>query len=720
MAIYVQDNRFILETDHLSYIFDVKFGYLRHLYYGRKIVCDDISNLIAPRKTSFTPAIPGGKYYDSLDVIPQEYSLYATGDFRYSAIIARNAEGVYACDLLYDSYRILEEKPILEGMPHVRDGQTLVVTLKDKKFGLRLDLYYSVLPECDCIVRSAEIRNTGEREVKLFKAMSFSLDFSENLFLDVLSLGGRHSGEARVFRDKIPCGAYEIGSESCSSSFKHVPFAALLTGNTDLDNGEVLGVSLIYSSSYKIRIETGLFGELRLVGGISDEGFLWNLSAGEIFRTPEVALVYSLCGLNGMTQKFHDLFRNHLMDPFFAHKERPIVANSWEGCFFDVDEKKILDMIDCVAASGVDTFVLDDGWFDGRNNDNTSLGDWTIDKTKFPDGFNRIIDRCKEKGLKFGLWFEPEMISPESKLFKEHPDWAVQSPTRQPNLSRNQLVLDMANPKVIDYLFDRITTILSDYDISYIKWDFNRFVTEKFSPSLGAEKQGEFAHRFILGTYDLLGKIRETFPDVMIETCSGGGGRFDAGMLFYSSQIWASDATDAYERSIIQDGFSICFPLSAISCHVSDIPNVQVSRVSSFKTRADIATFGTYGYELSPSSIRRCRGEMKEYSDRYRQFSPLIREGDYYRIYNVKDDGCYIALIIAKDKSRGILLYFGGLCSTAPIPKRVRLKGLCRDGLYELKQYGIKVHGSTLEDFGIDLESKLHDFASEIIEIVRI
>ena len=724
MGIFIDEtnNIFYLESNNMSYVMDVKEGYLRHIYYGKKIGRSNISVFVKNHRAGFMPDITGSSDgRGCLDTMPQEYSSFGYGDFRSSCIKVLNKDGSRVTDLKYSSYRLHREKLELRNLPSVKGGETLEIILEDDISNLKVSLFYSLISEEDTILRHVEIENTGTQAVVLEQAMSFCLDMPDKEY-DLLSLRGRHASERRISRDSLNNGIQVISSSRGISSHQNNPFMALLRKNADEFSGEVYGFNFVYSGNFKFTVETDSFNQTRITGGINDLDFGWTLQSKEIFVTPEMVLVYSDSGLNVMSQKFHDVYRKYLIRNF-TYENRPIVINSWEAAYFDFNEEKLFTMIDKAKDTGIDTFVLDDGWFGHRDNDKSSLGDWFVNETKLKGGLKPIIDRCKANGLKFGLWFEPEMISEDSELYKKHSDWAVKCPNREPVRSRHQLVLDMGRREVIDYLKGVFDNILQNNEISYVKWDMNRNITENFSNSLPADRQKEFSHRFVLGLYELSEYVTTKYPKVLFEGCSGGGGRFDPGMLYYFPQIWASDNTDADERTKIQYGTSLCYPLSSMTCHVSVCPNHETNRMISMNTRGNIAFLGGFGYELDLSKMSEEEYDMiSEQTRLYRKNEELILSGDLYRLESPFEGNTFAMAVMNKEKTRGIACFYQCLTSQSSGIKRFKLNGLKPESIYKVvsDDYELIAEGSTFMNLGIQFNKIKHDFASIMFEITII
>ena len=724
MSIYIDNENkvFYLETKNMSYVMDVKEGYLRHVYYGTKIGRTNISMFVKNHRAGYLPDITGASDgRGCLDTMPQEYSSFGYGDFRNSCVRIVEKNGARVTDLKYSEYKIHGEKPELEAMPALKGGETLEVILKDEVSKVNVHLFYTLIEEEDTILRHAEIENASEEAISLEQAMSFCLDLPDMKY-DVLSLVGRHANERQVDRHPITRSVEEISSNRGISSHQHNPFMALLRKNADEYSGEVLGFNLVYSGNFKFTVETDSFGQTRVVGGINDLDFGWKLESKSRFVTPEMVMVYSASGINEMSQKYHNVYRNHLIRNFTFEK-RPIVINSWEAMYFDFNETKLIQMIDKAKGTGIDTFVLDDGWFGHRDDDKTSLGDWFVNENKLKGGLKPIIDRCKANGLKFGIWIEPEMISEDSELYKKHSDWAVKCPNRQPMRSRHQLVLDMSRKEVVEYLKEVLTDLLDNNEVHYVKWDMNRNITENFSNALPAERAKEFSHRFVLGLYELSEYLTTRYPHILFEACAGGGGRFDPAMLYYFPQIWASDNTDAEERTRIQYGTSYCYPLSSMSCHVSVCPNHETNRMISMYTRGNIASFGAFGYELDLSKMNEEEYAMiKEQTELYRRNEDLILSGDMYRLINPFEGNNFGMAVLNKEKTRGMACFFQKLASQGLTVNRFKIMGLDPEKTYKISglDYELVAEGSIFMNMGIQINKIKFDFSSIMFEIIAV
>ena len=635
-AITFKDNIFHLRSGGSSLLMQVtKSGYLAHLYYGH-ILPEGSYRMEAFTppigSASFAPNTPKEDELLSLSTALLEYPTYGTGDFRPSAIEATGKDGTAAVDLRYRSHKILSGKPPIPGLPATyaaeSEADTLEILMEDAHTGLLVTLCYTAFRDCPVITRSVRAENQGDAPVVLERIYSCCADFPTSDY-DLVHLWGSWAMERTIERTPLGHGGRRISSTRGSSGHFHNPFAALLGKEAGEETGEAFGFSLVYSGSFSIETEVDFLGQTRLLCGLNPDGFGWTLAPGERFDTPETVMVYSDTGLGGMSRCFHKLYMNHLIRGPWRDRDRPILINNWEATYFDFDEQKLLDIARAAAPLGIDMLVMDDGWFGHRNDDHSSLGDWYVHKGKLPRGLGELSDQLHALGMKMGIWFEPEMISPDSDLYRAHPDWALQIPGREISPARWQYVLDMSRKDVQDYLFERLSSILNSAKIEYVKWDFNRNLTEVGSALLPPERQKEVGHRYMLGLYSLLERLLTAFPELLLEGCSGGGGRFDPGMLYYSPQIWTSDDTDPIERLMIQAGTSVVYPPSTMSAHVSASPNHQTGRVNSLHTRGIVAMGGSFGYELDISTLSdEEKEEIARQVKEYRACAGIIRNGD--------------------------------------------------------------------------------------------
>jgi len=707
---------FRLDANQLSYAFRVdEHKQLIHLYFGAKISDEDLSYLgFGMGVASFSPNLPDdgdGAY--SLDTQQQEYPCRGTGDFRTAALAIRGANGCGATALQYQSFQIRAGKYSLPGMPAVyaddKSAQTLEITLLDPLTGAEVHLLYGVFESYNAVTRACIIKNAGDKPFVIEKAASAAIDFP-TMDYDLLHLYGTWAQERQISREPLTHDIRTVSSLRGSSSHQHNPFAALLARNADEEHGDVYGFSLVYSGNFAIETECSYFNSARVVMGIHPVDFSWQLAPGESFAAPEAVLVYSSQGLGAMSRTFHKLYRSHLCRGEWKEKQRPILINNWEATYFGFDEKKLLAIAKDAAELGIDMLVMDDGWFGKRNSDHCSLGDWFVNEEKLNGGLRPLVDQVRALGLKFGIWFEPEMISPDSELFRTHPDWCLCAPGREKSIARHQYVLDMSRSDVRDYLFDVISGVLHSADIAYVKWDFNRNLTEAGSALLPPEHQQEVLHRYVLGLYELLERLTGAFPHVLFEGCSGGGGRFDPAMLYYSPQIWTSDDTDAMERCRIQYGTSVVYPLSSVSAHVSASPNHQTGRQTSFETRGNVALAGAFGYELDLTRLTaEEKALVRQQVARSREWSPVVQEGDFYRLISPFEDQNRCAWeSVSADRTKAIVTFVVMRCKIH-MTTSLRLRGLDPRKKYREAATGRVYWGDTLMNAGLNLNGQYPD-----------
>ncbi len=708
---------FYLESKNLSYIMKVDdFGFLQHLYYGRRIArdCIDYSVFHAVRGHSAYLADMGPE--NSFEMLSTECPVFGRGDFRES-MLAFDIAGVRVADFVYKRHEILKTKPALAAMPSVRGGETLVITLGDDLHNIEISLYYTVFEDLPVILRHTQVKNGGSEAIILDRAYSFAFDLPDDKW-EMLSLYGAHIRERHVQRTPLHHGVVSVDSKYGVSSSQLNPFGALVRPTTTETQGEAYGINLVYSGNFVLKAQVGQNDVARILGGINDYDFAWYLGAGETFVTPEAVLVYVSKGLGEMSRAFHDLYRKYLMNPNFAVQPRPIVLNSWEAVYFDYDTEKLCELIRSIRGTGIDTFVLDDGWFGHRADDHSSLGDWYVNPGKLPRGLKPVIDCAHENGLKFGIWVEPEMVNEDSDLYRAHPDWIIRAPGMEPCQGRFQYVLDLTRQDVRDYIVTSMVALIAEYDISYVKWDMNRSLTENYSAHLGVRGK-EFAHRYVLGLYDILERIVMAFPDVLFEGCASGGCRFDPGMLYYFPQVWTSDNTDALERCFVQYGTSMCYPLPAMACHVSVCPNHQNGRVTDFAARTALASLGATGYELdprklTPEEISRIRRD----TEHYRSIQDLILQGDLYRLNDPAAGNLFAEQIVSADKKTSLLVALRPLCVGNGTAIRVYPQGLAPEAVYRVEELGgLTLHGDTLMHLGVLLDFDQGDFKTKILHI---
>ncbi len=598
---------FKLDTERTTYLIGLSpEGYVGHIYYGRRLLGEGSNYLLRMQEPPYTPSVNLREKSSFLDTFPTEYPTGGIGDYRESCLDVRGESGSIGSELLFDSYRIFKGKEKLAGLPasfgRQEDVETLEIICEDSILQLRAILSYSVFACCDMITRSVRIENMGSRHLKLEKVYSACLDM-DNRDFDMLTLTGSWARERCIQRGRVRYGKQMVSSVRGESSHQEHPFIALVTPETTQESGEIYAMNFVYSGNFIAQAELSQYGNVRMVMGIHEDYFCWNLRPGEMFQAPEAVLTYSAQGLGRMTRNFHDFYREHIIRSPHKYGKRPVLINNWEATYFDFDSEKLVDIAKEAGKAGIEMLVMDDGWFGKRNCDDSSLGDWTVNEEKITAGLPDLVQRVNDAGLKFGIWFEPEMISPDSDLYRAHPDWAIQIKGRRPTQIRAQYVLDLSRPEVVDYAYKCIADILHCAPIAYVKWDMNRQLCDIGSSCLKEDAQGELMHRYVLGVYEMQERLVNEFPDLLLENCSGGGARFDPGMLYYSPQIWCSDDVDAVERLRIQEGTALIYPLASMGAHIGDCPNHVVGRNTPFATRGHVALAGTFGYELDITQI---------------------------------------------------------------------------------------------------------------------
>ncbi len=721
--LYDEKNRlFKLDTPHTSYCMGTRDGYLLHCYYGPRLRGTDAAYLARTDEPPYTPARSARDKLSFLDAAPFEYPTGGVGDFRTHCLEIRTTAGHNAVELSYRRHSIQKGKRPLPGLPatfgSAHDCTSLTVTLADDVLGLEVDLEYTVFEDLDALTRSAVIRNTGAKEpvIYLTKVLSACLDMDDRDF-ELLTLHGSWARERVIQRQRLAVGRQGVFSERGETSHQAQPFLALLTPGTTQTQGQVYAMHLVWSGNFEAQAEVDQHGQVRSVLGVSPYDFCWKLSAGESFQAPEAVLVYSHHGLGGMTRTLHDLYRGHLLRGEWKDKKRPVLLNSWEGAYFDFDTEKLLAMARSGAALGMEMFVLDDGWFGDRRDDNRALGDWYVNEEKLPGGLKRLADELNAMGMKFGLWMEPEMISPDSDLYRAHPDWALQVPGRPAGLCRNQYVLDLTRREVLEYVWDRIEAILTCANIEYVKWDMNRQLSDLGSTGLPGDRQGELSYRYVLAVYELQERFCTRFPNVLLENCSGGGARYDPGMLYYSPQIWCSDDTDAVERLAIQEGTALVYPLATMGAHVSACPNHAVGRTTPMDTRGHVALAGTFGYELDPRKLtEEERSQIPGQIALYHRFNALLRTGGYYRLASYRENHAFDCWqVVSRDRRTALVTYVQVLAAANRRSRRVLLQGLDPAASYRLEGTDRIFGGDTLLYGGLPLEPLWGDFRSRLL-----
>ncbi len=710
---------FFLHAGATTYVIKVlPQGYLTHLYWGARLATQDLDFALQFRERAFSPNPSGSDSREfSLDTIPLEYPVYGNTDFRSPALEILQADGSRIVDLRFKDFRIVAGKPSLAGLPatwveNQADAETLVVELEDAKLQMRVELCYGVFADHPAISRSVRVLNRGSSPLTVRRALSCSVDFSAaHIERQFLHLFGAHVREREICETPLRPGIQSIESRRGSSSHQHNPFFALIEPGTDEDRGTVYAFNLVYSGNFLGLAECDADYGCRAQLGINPFDFSWKLESGSEFQTPEAVLLFSAEGLGGMSRAYHRLYRRNLCRGEWRDKPRPIVVNNWEATYFDFDASKLENIATAAADLGIELFVLDDGWFGHRDDDRSSLGDWFVDKRKLPGGLGDVAARINQKGLRFGLWFEPEMISMDSELYRAHPDWCLHVPDRPRSEGRTQLILDFSRKDVRDHIYGMVATILREIPIDYVKWDMNRHMTEIGSAALPAEQQEETAHRYMLGLYEFMERITQEFPKVLFEGCAGGGGRFDPGMLHYMPQIWTSDNTDAVCRLKIQYGTSVVYPWSAIAAHVSVVPNHQVGRVAPFKTRGEVAFTGAFGYELDVSLLSAEDGEeLRRQTAFYTKVRQLLLEGDLYRLRSpFKSNEC-AWMVVSPGRDEALVTHVTVLSLPNPPQRFLRLKGLDPSAHYTVGDHIRR--GDALMSIGLPVPYPAGDFVS--------
>lgn len=731
---YNEQNRvFKIDTEHTSYCIGIvdEDNFVGHIYYGRKLTDDNLVYLMRTEEPPFVPSRNNRDRTSFLDTFPMEYTGHGLGDYRESALMVRTAGGHSGVSLSYVSHRIFDGKEELAGLPAtfgtVDACRTLELTCEDKLLGLQVILSYSIFADNDAIARSVRIVNGGKEAIYLTKVLSACIDM-DNEEYEMITLQGSWARERIIQTRPVLKGRQGVSSVRGESSHQEHPFMAWKRKTTTEETGDIYAMNFVYSGNFLAQIEGDQFGSMRALMGIHPQDFCWKLEPGEAFQAPEVICVYSAGGIGGMTRTFHDLYRKHLIRGEYKDKKRPILINNWEATYFDFDTDKLLSIAREASGLGIEMLVMDDGWFGSRNDDNSSLGDWQVNEEKLKGGLKYLVDEVNKLGMKFGIWLEPEMVSPDSNLYREHPDWAFAIPGRTGSLARNQYVLDLTRKEVRDYVYDMIAAVLRSANIEYVKWDMNRQLSDMGSCGLPADRQGELFHRQVLAVYELQDRMTKEFPYLLLENCSGGGARFDPGMLYYSPQIWCSDDTDAVERLSIQAGTAMIYPLSTMGAHVSDCPNHTLGRTTPFETRGYVALAGTFGYELDVTKIPEAdRAMIPEQTAMYHNYNDLVREGDYYRIAHFAENHYYDCYeVVAKDKSEALVTYIQVLNRPSYHSRRIRIPGLDLTAVYEIEnaqdwpEIGqTQYRGDALQFAGINVPPLWGDFKGRLLHLVR-
>lgn len=694
--LFSNDTREIhLYNERISYVMQImKNGQLGQLYFGSRLPLDaSYAYLQEMRSRALTAYVYEGDFHFSLEHLRQEYPSYGTTDFRSPAVEILQENGSRITDFAYREHRIFSGKRALQGLPatyveEAEEADTIEIDLVDELLQTKLTLSYSIFRDFDVIARSTRFVNEGEQKLCVTKAMSLSLDLPDKDY-DMIHFSGAWARERTPEQHRLVSGIQSVGSTRGASSAHQNPFVILKRPLTDEQNGEAMGFCFVYSGNFLIQAEVDTYDVTRMMVGLHPQNFSWQLAGGESFQTPEALMAFSADGMNGLSHQFHRLFRKRLCRGVWKEKERPILLNNWEATYFDLSEEKLLEIAATAKEDGVELFVLDDGWFGARRNDEAGLGDWWAAADVLPDGITGLAKRIEAMGMKFGLWVELEMVNKDSDLFRAHPDWILAAPGRRQSHGRNQYVLDFSRKEVVDAIHDMIVKVLREAPISYIKWDMNRNITECFSAGYPAAQQGEIFHRYILGLYDLYERLVMEFPHILFESCASGGGRFDAGLLYYAPQAWGSDDTDAIERIKIQYGSSYCYPISSIGSHVSITPNHQLYRNTPLKTRGDVACFGAFGYELDLARLTpQERETVREQIVFMKQYRSLLQGGLFYRLKSPFAGNISSWMVVDEDGSRAVVGYYRVLNEVNAPYRRLYLQGLSQQSRYRVTEDG--------------------------------
>ena len=725
MAIIYNPNKkiFTLHTAHTTYQMQVDpLGYLLHLYYGEKTNSSmDYVLTYADRGFSGNPYAAGMDRTYSLDALPQEYPSLGTGDYRNIALNIKNEKGVESADLLFKSYEIQSGKYQLQGLPAVwadeNEAQTLEIVLADENAQVEVHLLYGVLEETDVITRSVRIKNMGTGQITIEKAAAACLDFVQGEF-DVLRFYGKHAMERNLERTPLGHGTIAFGSRRGTSSHQYNPMMILAEKDTTEDHGGCYAMSFVYSGNFQGEVLKDQYNQTRMLLGVQEECFRYPLEAGETFYAPEVILSYTDQGMNRLSQNLHSCIRHHICRGKYKTEVRPVLVNSWEAAYFDFTGETLYNLAKEARSLGIDMLVLDDGWFGKRDDDNSGLGDWYVNEKKLGETLGGLVKRVNDLGVKFGIWIEPEMISEDSDLYREHPDWALTIPGRKPVRSRNQLVLDFSRKEVVDGIFGQISAVLDNANIEYVKWDMNRSLMDVFS--VMTKDQGRVMYDYVLGLYDFLDRMVNRYPDLLIEGCSGGGGRFDAGMLYYTPQIWCSDNSDAIDRLRIQYGTSFGYPVSAMGAHVSAVPNHQTGRITPLHTRGVVAMSGTFGYELDLLKLtEEEKDEVRSQIGEFRKYAPLIQNGRYYRLTDpFKSEVCAWEIVGNSQEEVLLNVVMEEIHGNMTV-NYVQLRGLDESALYKEQTTGRIYSGAALMHGGMPLPAEFGEYRAYQYHFVR-
>ncbi len=713
MGIIFQENtgEFHLYNGQISYLMKIlRNGQLGQLYFGKKIPPkEDYGYLLENRYRPASAYVFDNDYSFSLEHLKQEYPAYGTTDFRMPALEILQPNGSRITDFQYVSHKIYKGKPALKGLPATyteseEEADTLELLLRDELLQIEMTLVYTIFRQENAIARSVRFENKGTAACQITRAMSLSLDLPDADY-EWIQFSGAWGRERYVKTRVLQQGIQSVNSTRGGSGHFHNPFVMLKRPTADEFQGEVMGFSLVYSGNFLAQAEVDTYDVTRMMIGINPFGFSWQLEPEEEFQTPEAVMVYSAEGMNGMSQTFHRLYRTRLARGYWRDRERPVLINNWEATYFDFTEEKLLDIARTAKEDGVELFVLDDGWFGTRYGETSGLGDWTPNLKRLPDGIKGLSEKIEALGLKFGLWFELEMVNKDSDLYRSHPDWIIQTPGRHASHGRKQYVLDFSRKEVVDHIYEMVAALLREAKISYIKWDMNRYITECFSQAYEANRQGEIFHRYILGVYELYDRLNREFPQILFESCASGGGRFDPGLLYYAPQCWTSDDSDGLERQKIQYGTSYVYPISSMGAHVSITPNHQLNRITPLKTRGYVAAFGAFGYELDLARLTPEEREIVREQIRFvKKYRKLIHTGTFYRLLSPFEGNFTAWMVVSQDRRQAIVAYFKTLNDVNREYRRLRLKGLDQSLIYHMSEEGKgqrEFYGSELMNIGI-------------------
>ena len=725
MSIYFDENKriFKLDAGESSYIFHIaESGWILHLYYGKRVKNNDFHHLLRLRGEPFEVSPHDGNGACCLDSAPQEFSTSGIGDYREPCLKICDEFGGTACEVKYLSHKIYKGKPKIAGIPSTfadeNEAETLEILCEDKYAHLHITLYYTAFENLSVITRSVKVKNVGGAPVHITRLLSACVEF-DNMDYEMLTLHGTWARERHPQRVPLHYGKQTIDSCRGSDGHQFNPFTALCKPETTEKSGEVYGFNLVYSGSFFMSGEVNQHGFTRFTAGINPYDFDWKLNENEELSSPELVMVYSAEGLGGMSRTFHDLYRQHLIRGRFKDSLRPVLLNCWEAVYFDFDDEKILQVAKEAASLGIELIVMDDGWFGHRNDDKSSLGDWFVNTDKIKCGLPALVQKINDLGLKFGIWFEPEMISPDSELYRKHPDWCLHIKGRPSSQIRSQLVLDFSRAEVRECIYEQMKKILDSANIEYIKWDMNRQLSEVGNEVLPTDRQREIWHRYVLGVYEFQDRLTKEYPNILFENCASGGSRFDPAMLYFSPQIWTSDDTDAIERLKIQYGTNLVYPCSAMGAHISAVPNHIVGRVTPMNTRATVAMAGTFGYELDVTQLSDDdKQAVKEQIADYKKYNHLVRNGDLFRLGNPFENDWDSWIFVSKDKSEALFEFV--LIKKEPNgrPIRVHLDGLCPDKMYNVG--GEVYSGEALMLGGIDMFDMWSDYSSAVVYITEV